>query len=373
MDCQIADTWTECNKVVFRLFIRNSPSPTVGQKYTGHSCPWGKTTGRRPCRGNLCDTILDWEAELPPDDLTRGSQLSKQADLSICLGTTLQIIPSGTLPLLTLDKSGGKLVICNLQPTKYDDKAELVIHGYVDQVLKKTAELLGLEVPEYDPKTDPTRTETLHTFYRTPALKTRLSHLEQPEEEYIPRKRRRKLNTTPASQKKPSVKKTKKDLTNGHQPIKQEQTQVKPEQMEINEDKKEQQPNQVKQEEIENNAPKKEDPTNQVKLEQIENNADNKEEPDIRFKPEKIEHNASKKDEQPNQVKPEQIKNNADKEEQPKQIKPEQIKNNADKKEQPNQVKPEQIENKKEEPDIQPQPKEPQQPEVSLKGTKEPS
>lgn len=43
---------------------------------------------------------------------------SSIADLSLCLGTTLQIIPSGNLPLETA-KYGGKLVICNLQPTKH--------------------------------------------------------------------------------------------------------------------------------------------------------------------------------------------------------------------------------------------------------------
>ncbi len=45
--------------------------------------------------------------------------LSRQADLCICLGTTLQILPSGKIPLLAKKGKSGKLVICNLQPTQY--------------------------------------------------------------------------------------------------------------------------------------------------------------------------------------------------------------------------------------------------------------
>jgi NAD-dependent SIR2 family protein deacetylase len=42
----------------------------------------------------------------------------RQADVSVCLGTSLQINPSGNLPAQTV-KHGGKLVIINLQKTKH--------------------------------------------------------------------------------------------------------------------------------------------------------------------------------------------------------------------------------------------------------------
>ena len=43
----------------------------------------------------------------------------RKADLSLCLGTTLQILPAGKLPLSAKKNKNGKLIVCNLQPTKY--------------------------------------------------------------------------------------------------------------------------------------------------------------------------------------------------------------------------------------------------------------
>lgn len=59
------------------------------------------------------------------------------ADLNIALGTTLQIVPSGNLPLKNL-KHDGKLVICNLQPTKHVRVIIFTICGTSKQLIIET-------------------------------------------------------------------------------------------------------------------------------------------------------------------------------------------------------------------------------------------
>lgn len=159
--------------------MRKKPAETVGQKRNGGICKGGN--GRRACRGGyLLDNILDWEHDLPDKDLDMARTHSRYllthsclsfgrfkhsssssfslADLNIALGTTLQINPSGTLPLKN-KKFGGKMVICNLQPTKYDKKADLVISTYVDTIMEKVLKRLGVELPNYSKELDPTKQE----------------------------------------------------------------------------------------------------------------------------------------------------------------------------------------------------------------------
>jgi len=146
----------QCDKC-HKMFVRDSPAPTVGQKYVGGDCPATRNNGRN-CRGRLKDFVLDWEAELPDSDLSLSDTHSMMADLSIVMGSTLQIIPAGNLPTYTKKyQEGGKLVICNLQPTKQDKKADLSIHTYVDDVMEMVMKKLGLEIPAYNRELDPVR------------------------------------------------------------------------------------------------------------------------------------------------------------------------------------------------------------------------
>ncbi|XP_035301449.1 NAD-dependent protein deacetylase sirtuin-6 isoform X3 [Cricetulus griseus] len=111
----------ECPKCKTQ-YVRETVVGTMGLKATGRLCTVAKARGLRACR---------------------------TADLSVTLGTSLQIRPSGNLPLAT-KRRGGRLVIVNLQPTKHDRQADLRIHGYVDDVMSRLMKHLGLEIPTWD-------------------------------------------------------------------------------------------------------------------------------------------------------------------------------------------------------------------------------
>lgn len=134
----------ECDKCGTQ-YVRRFVVPTMGMRLTGNGCTQKKARGI--CRGRLHDTVLDWEHSLPDRDLDLADKHAKQADLSICLGTSLQIVPSGNLPLAT-KRNGGRVVIVNLQPTKHDKKASLKINTYVDTVLKQLCDSLGIRIPD---------------------------------------------------------------------------------------------------------------------------------------------------------------------------------------------------------------------------------
>ncbi|KAK2822275.1 hypothetical protein Q5P01_022340 [Channa striata] len=105
----------ECEKCG-RQYVRDKVIGVMGLKPTGRYCDVVRSRGLRACRGKLISTILDWEDALPDRDLNKADDASRQADLALTLGTSMQIKPSGDLPLLTKRK-GGKWLLstCSLQ------------------------------------------------------------------------------------------------------------------------------------------------------------------------------------------------------------------------------------------------------------------
>lgn len=128
-------------------YVMDTVSPTMGLNPTGAKCTNTKARGK--CRGLLHDSILDWEDALPVKALEKAEIMSKSATLSVTLGTSLQIVPAGNLPLLAKKNTAGKLAIVNLQPTKHDKRADLRIHYYVDNVMKGLMKELGVDVPPF--------------------------------------------------------------------------------------------------------------------------------------------------------------------------------------------------------------------------------
>ena len=157
-----AERCEKCNCEYFRDFEMES----VGFKYTGRLCH------KKECAGKLRDQVLDWDDPLPEAELCRAESEAKNAKLALVLGSSLQIIPSGDLPLLTIPDArykkrkrskstrsknkkserktiGGQLSIVNLQETEKDQFADLVIHAKTDEVMLQVAKYLDVKIPEY--------------------------------------------------------------------------------------------------------------------------------------------------------------------------------------------------------------------------------
>nr|XP_029145929.1 NAD-dependent protein deacetylase SRT1 isoform X3 [Arachis hypogaea] len=123
-------------------YFRDFEVETIGLKETSRRCSDEK------CGARLKDTVLDWEDALPPKEMDPAEKHCKQADIVLCLGTSLQITPACNLPLKAI-RGGGKVVIVNLQKTPKDKKAALVIHGFVDKVIAGVMDQLNLQIPPF--------------------------------------------------------------------------------------------------------------------------------------------------------------------------------------------------------------------------------
>jgi len=176
---------SECPKCK-KQFVRTSPAPTVGRKPIGDHCK----NKVRPCRGQLIDTILDWEDDLPEDDFEMAMMHSTVADLNIGLGSSFQIMPCAKFPMRN-QKFGGKLVLVNLQPTIIEKKTDLSIHAYVDDVMEMVLKRLGIEdIPEYNEDEDPTRKEDFSVNWNIP--KKQLNSIEKLYKERTEKNKKRK-------------------------------------------------------------------------------------------------------------------------------------------------------------------------------------
>jgi NAD-dependent deacetylase len=97
--------------------------------------------GRLPycpeCGGLLKPNVTLMGEELPASVL-REAQGARQCDLMIVAGSSLEVMPAGGLPVAALN-NGAQLIVINQAPTYVDERANVVIHADVTQVLPSLA------------------------------------------------------------------------------------------------------------------------------------------------------------------------------------------------------------------------------------------
>mmetsp|Transcript_18612 Transcript_18612/g.26268 ORF Transcript_18612/g.26268 Transcript_18612/m.26268 type:complete len:359 (+) Transcript_18612:34-1110(+) len=132
------ETCDDCHTVFHRDF--EVPLDTSENHETGRNC--------EKCQGVLRDSIIHFEEDLPWHDLKMSNAKFVGSDLTVVLGSSLQVEPAASLPFRSKRRNRRnkdiKSVIVNLQKTPYDDEADLLIRGTCDDVIDKIAkQILG--------------------------------------------------------------------------------------------------------------------------------------------------------------------------------------------------------------------------------------
>merc|ERR1711862_705592 len=94
----------------------------MGEHKTGRKCDDPK------CKGDLKDTIINFGENLREDILDTGYAHGSEADLMVCVGSSMRVNPAAHMAGITAER-GRALVVINLMKTPLDSSACLVING----------------------------------------------------------------------------------------------------------------------------------------------------------------------------------------------------------------------------------------------------
>ncbi len=93
------------------------------------------------CGGVMKPNVILFGEQLPLQVLTAAQQDARACDLMLVAGSSLEVEPAASLPLMALGH-GARLIIVNYQPTYLDERADVVIHADVAEVLPRIAEMV---------------------------------------------------------------------------------------------------------------------------------------------------------------------------------------------------------------------------------------
>jgi NAD-dependent deacetylase len=95
---------------------------------------------RCTCGGLLKPNVILIGEQLPLQVLTAARKDTNACDLMLVAGSSLEMEPAADLPLVALGHDA-RLIIVNYQPTYLDDRAEVVIHDDVAEILPRIADM----------------------------------------------------------------------------------------------------------------------------------------------------------------------------------------------------------------------------------------
>ncbi|MFL5874120.1 MAG: SIR2 family NAD-dependent protein deacylase [Solirubrobacterales bacterium] len=94
------------------------------------------------CEGPVKPDVVLFGEMLPLEAIERATALAEEADLMLCVGSSLAVHPVAGLPQLTLE-GGGELALVTKGETPYDEEAEVKLGGEVDEELTALVDALG--------------------------------------------------------------------------------------------------------------------------------------------------------------------------------------------------------------------------------------
>ncbi|WP_193570792.1 NAD-dependent protein deacylase [Halorubellus sp. JP-L1] len=86
------------------------------------------------------DTVLFGE-RLPPVALAEARDRAATADVLLAAGSSLTVDPAASLPATTR-REGGRVAVVNLEPTRYEDAADVTLRDPVEDVLPTVVDAL---------------------------------------------------------------------------------------------------------------------------------------------------------------------------------------------------------------------------------------
>jgi NAD-dependent deacetylase len=105
---------------------------------------------RCDCGNPLKPDVVLFGEYLPVDALERAEALASEADLLLCIGSSLEVYPVAGLPGTTL-ASGGALAVLTQGPTPFDSRAAVRMGGDIVDELSAVMVALELELTESPP------------------------------------------------------------------------------------------------------------------------------------------------------------------------------------------------------------------------------